>query len=393
MSLSKKWRRGEDMDWSKAGLCWHPAHKDIKIEHPHVIGRSPVRLELAGGWSDTPPYCQDLGGTVLNAAISINGKKPILVELSKLKKPMLVVSSGDYTIPIHHMDTLLDYTNLQDPSSIVKAALIGGGIIKHDHLLHLHTLLESFGGGLKVKLDVSLPYGSGLGVSSIIVATIISCLSGMFGLTYSGDEVSNRTIYAEQLMGTVGGWQDQLGGCTPGLKLISSNPGVYQKCVTHNIPVDQDLWERCVLYYTGYTRIAKEILGDIMIRYNPYTESRMESLIKHNECLAHEMYGALQKKQYKAFNYALEMVWNVHKELHPAISTERTEKIEQSIEHLTQTTRIIGSGNGGFMLIVAKQVSDIPSIKRTILEKCPQETAEFVDFAIDEEGLQVEVEP
>ena len=38
--------------------------------------RLPVRVNFGGGWSDTPPYCMENGGTVLNAAISFGGKLP-----------------------------------------------------------------------------------------------------------------------------------------------------------------------------------------------------------------------------------------------------------------------------------------------------------------------------
>jgi len=44
-----------------------------------VWGRSPVRIDLAGGWTDTPPYCLMEGGSVVNMAIELNGQPPIQV--------------------------------------------------------------------------------------------------------------------------------------------------------------------------------------------------------------------------------------------------------------------------------------------------------------------------
>ncbi|MGC4074824.1 MAG: hypothetical protein QM760_20450 [Nibricoccus sp.] len=41
-----------------------------------VWGRSPVRLDLAGGWTDTPPFCLQAGGSVLNVAVLLNGQPP-----------------------------------------------------------------------------------------------------------------------------------------------------------------------------------------------------------------------------------------------------------------------------------------------------------------------------
>ena len=37
--------------------------------------RLPLRVNWGGGWSDTPPYCNENGGTVLNAAILLNGEE------------------------------------------------------------------------------------------------------------------------------------------------------------------------------------------------------------------------------------------------------------------------------------------------------------------------------
>ena len=377
------------MDWSKAGLCWHPAKENIKIEHPVVHGLSPVRLELAGGWSDTPPYCQDLGGNVLNAAITIDGQKPVSVKVSRCDREVIITRSGDYEIPVYDIGTLLDYTDLQDPSSIVKVAILGAGIVDHDESVDLKTLLNSFGGGLKIELDVALPYGSGLGTSSILAYTIISCLAKMFGIDYCTDELSNRTIYAEQLLGVVGGWQDQLGGCIGGLKLISTKPGVYQKATIRNISVHSEFWNRCMLYYTGYRRVAKDILDDIMQGYDPYMGSSMETLIRQNEYLAQLMFQNMHAENYDAVTDILNQVWELHQTLHPMISTEETNSIEKKISHLTDGMRILGAGNGGFMYIVAKDPSAVGSIREILKKDPPNKDAYFVDFEIDPVGLEL----
>ena len=44
-----------------------------------VWARSPVRLDLAGGWTDTPPYTNRYGGAVVNVAVDLNGQSPIQV--------------------------------------------------------------------------------------------------------------------------------------------------------------------------------------------------------------------------------------------------------------------------------------------------------------------------
>ncbi len=42
-----------------------------------IIAESPARIDLAGGWTDTPPLTYEHGGAVTNAAILIDGQRPI----------------------------------------------------------------------------------------------------------------------------------------------------------------------------------------------------------------------------------------------------------------------------------------------------------------------------
>lgn len=82
-----------------------------------------------------------------------------------------------------------------------------------------------------------------------------------------------RTSLLEQRMTSGGGWQDQVGGITPGVKLIRTQPGLEQ------IPrlqwsvfggagqTSQVLQNRLLLYFTGQERLAKNILQNVVGRY------------------------------------------------------------------------------------------------------------------------------
>lgn len=60
-----------------------------------VWGRSPARLDLAGGWTDTPPYCLEHGGRVVNFAANLNGQPPVQVFARPTPSPELVLRSID----------------------------------------------------------------------------------------------------------------------------------------------------------------------------------------------------------------------------------------------------------------------------------------------------------
>lgn len=56
--------------------------------------RCPARVDLAGGWSDTPPitYTAPRGGYVVNVAVTVNGEAPILVTAERIPQ----VSAGPF---------------------------------------------------------------------------------------------------------------------------------------------------------------------------------------------------------------------------------------------------------------------------------------------------------
>ena len=60
-----------------------------------VWGRSPVRIDLAGGWTDTPPYCMYAGGNVVNVAIELNGQPPLQVYVKPSKEYKIIFASID----------------------------------------------------------------------------------------------------------------------------------------------------------------------------------------------------------------------------------------------------------------------------------------------------------
>lgn len=57
------------------------------------VARSPVRIDLAGGWSDTPPICYEKAGAVLNVAVRVDEQYPIRCASRWIDKPILLLHS------------------------------------------------------------------------------------------------------------------------------------------------------------------------------------------------------------------------------------------------------------------------------------------------------------
>ena len=90
-----------------------------------VWGRSPVRIDLAGGWTDTPPYCLMEGGSVVNIAIELNGQPPLQTYIKPCKEPHVILRSIDLGAMevVETYEQLAAYNKVGSPFSIPKAAL------------------------------------------------------------------------------------------------------------------------------------------------------------------------------------------------------------------------------------------------------------------------------
>ena len=56
------------------GTMDHRQQPKLSVYADQIVwSRSPVRIDIAGGWTDTPPYSLMEGGNVVNLAIELNG--------------------------------------------------------------------------------------------------------------------------------------------------------------------------------------------------------------------------------------------------------------------------------------------------------------------------------
>ena len=96
-----------------------------------VWSRSPVRIDLAGGWTDTPPYCLMEGGSVVNIAIELNGQPPLQTYVKPCRDLHIVLRSIDLGAVevIETFEQLAAYNKVGSPFSIPKAALALAGFL------------------------------------------------------------------------------------------------------------------------------------------------------------------------------------------------------------------------------------------------------------------------
>ena len=264
--------------------------KKYKIAENQVKVSLPVRVNWGGGWTDTPPYCNEKGGVVLNAAILLNGQEPIEVELRKLPEKHVEFASLD--LDAHGVVTtaaeIQDCHNPYDSFALHKAALIACGIIPMEGEADLEKILDEMGGGFYMSTCVKgVPKGSGLGTSSILSGACVRAFGKFLGTNWSDSDVYELVLNLEQIMSTGGGWQDQVGGLTGGIKYITSRSGMKQKLKVEYLDLDEatktELQERFALIYTGQRRLARNLLRDVVGNYIGGKKESKEALeeMKH----------------------------------------------------------------------------------------------------------------
>lgn len=325
----------------------------------HVV-RLPLRVNWGGGWSDTPPYCNECGGTVLNAAISLNGRLPVEVVVKKLEEKKIVFDSRDMGThgEFISIEELQHCGDPYDSFVLQKTALLVCGVIPYKGG-NLKKILTRLGGGIFISTNVEgVPQGSGLGTSSILAGACVKALFEFLDIPYTMNDLYAHVLYMEQMMSTGGGWQDQIGGLYPGVKYITSKSGIFQKFritpVFMEEETKQELKERFALIYTGQRRLARHLLRDVVGRYIGNIPEAVDALEKIQK-IAALMRFELERGNIDAFAKLLTEHWKLSCQLDSGCSNTCIEQIFLAIEHLIDGRMICGAGGGGFVQVIMKK--------------------------------------
>jgi len=392
----------------REGLVSFAAVPQQQAQQPHlcvaddqiVWGRSPVRIDIAGGWTDTPPYCLMEGGSVINFAIELNGQPPLQAYVKPSKEYRIVLRSIDIGAVevVETTEQLTDFMHVGSPFSIPKAALVlaGFGTSGYSGLSgdsgSLKAQLETFGSGIELTLLSAIPAGSGLGTSSILASTVLGALNDFCGLGWDKNEIGCRTLMLEQMLTTGGGWQDQFGGVLGGVKLLQTNRGFVQSPQVRWLP--NDLWVQpeyraChLLYYTGITRTAKSILAEIVRRMFLNHGAELQQLREMKEHTM-EMYEAIQRNDFHQMGRLVGKTWQQNQALDNGTNPKAVANLTSLVDDLCLGYKLPGAGGGGYLYMVAKDPEAAARIKQILGAHRMNANARFVEMTLSMTGLQI----
>ncbi len=375
-------------------------------ERPHSVlrsdeivwARAPARLDVSGGWTDTPPYSLEWGGCVVNAAVDLNGQPPIQAYVRIIDEPVIRIGSIDLGVRIEVEDfaDLLDYRKATSNFALAKAALALSGISPTGAggkpTRTLKRALEGFGGGIELTTLAAIPKGSGLGTSSIMGAVIVAALARAMGKRLSQRELFHQVLKLEQALTTGGGWQDQIGGVVDGVKMILAEPGMIPDAHIHFVPsdiLDPSVNDgQTLLYYTGVTRLAKNILQEVVGGYLNRQRATLATLRSIGQTARAAM-DAFIRKDIEMLGGVIDTAWQLNKRLDPNSSNKEIEALFARVRPHLFGAKLLGAGGGGFMLMVCKSPRDAAAVRAMLETRPPNPRARFFDYSISQEGLVV----
>lgn len=385
----------EDMIATLRNDLQHPV-RDL-LDDQILWGRSPVRLDFAGGWTDTPPYCIINGGKVVNIAVELNGQPPLQVFARPLEEFKIVLRSIDLGVKeeIQNFAQLESYATEAGAFSIPRASLVlagFGNMFSKNKYDSLEKQLKDFGCGIELSLLAAIPRGSGLGTSSNLAATVLGTLSEFCHLNWDKHEISYRTLILEQMLTTGGGWQDQYGGVFEGVKLLETTPGIRQQPVIKWLPTQlftsPGTHGMMLLYYTGVTRVAKDILAEI-VRSMFLNSAEHLAILEEMQIHALETFETLLGNNYEGLARKIAYSWVLNQRLDSGTNPPEIQAILNPIKDYFLGAKLLGAGGGGYLFIMAKSPEAAAKIRNILTSNPPNKRARFVDFNVSEQGFQV----
>ncbi|KYO37017.1 L-fucose kinase isoform C [Alligator mississippiensis] len=332
-----------------------------------VLVECPARIDLSGGWSDTPPITYEHGGAVVDVAILVDGCRPIGAQARRITEPELRLVSTSGTLEgevllelvCQDLEDLQDYCQPHAPGALLKAAFICTQIVTFPSQKPLQVqLLENFGGGFELHTWSLLPHGSGLGTSSILAGAVMASLYQAAGKSTSTESLIHAVLHLEQVLTTGGGWQDQVGGLVPGIKIGRSKARLPLKVEVEQIPMPdrfiQTLNQHLLLVYTGKTRLARNLLQDVLRNWY----ARLPTIVQNTDALvsnAEECAQAFRQGNLPYLGDCLNRYWQQKKCMAPGCEPLAVKHMMEALQPYVHGQSLAGAGGGGFLCVLTKE--------------------------------------
>lgn len=302
--------------------------------------RAPLRIGLAGGGTDVSPYCDQYGGAVLNATISLYAH----ASLEPLAEPAVILESMDHGQRVE--------LPANGPLPLEEPLLLLRGVY--------NRFLELVGRSLPCRIVtyVDVPPGSGLGTSSTLVVAIIGAFVEWLKLPLGEYDMARLAYEIERIdLAQAGGRQDQYAATFGGVNFMEFY--AEERVVVNPLRVRAEylyeLEHNLLLYYTDTNRLSAKIISEQRQNIQRGDQEALEATHRLKE-EAFRMKEALLKGKINEIGEILHEGFLHKRRLASNISTPLIEEIYEAARAAGATGgKISGAGGGGFMIFYCPQ--------------------------------------
>eukprot|EP00617_Octactis_speculum_P000652 CAMPEP_0185775698 /NCGR_PEP_ID=MMETSP1174-20130828/82997_1 /TAXON_ID=35687 /ORGANISM="Dictyocha speculum, Strain CCMP1381" /LENGTH=234 /DNA_ID=CAMNT_0028463363 /DNA_START=150 /DNA_END=854 /DNA_ORIENTATION=- len=226
-----------------------------------------------------------------------------------------------------------------------------------------------------------------------MAGALLQAIGTVLGRPYTESQLVHAVLILEQLLTTGGGWQDQVGGIIAGAKIArcKAELPLHVTFETLDLPLNfqEVLADRMVLIFTGQSRLARNVLHEVLRRWWSKVPATMEAA-QELVVLAERCALALQSGDLNGISDCVNRYWELKKAMggssvDPPIVRSLMEKLRSSALAMS----LCGAGGGGFLLVVTNKSGAYETV-RSLLEEDPDACHMTLHRAsIANEGLKV----
>lgn len=322
-----------------------------------IIARSPLRISLGGGGTDLASYYRHHEGFVVAAAID----KYVYVQ-------------------IHNRFVegfLLKYSALEEARTIEE---IRHPILR-ESLQHLCVQSQN----LEISSMADIPAGTGLGSSGSFTTALLKALGAREKKIILPDQLADMACHVEiERLHEPIGKQDQYIAAYGGLSCFTFHRDDRVTVVPLQIPRETlyDLEDNLLLFFTGFSRSAGEILKDQKVRTQQNDEAMLQNLNYVKE-LGWRSRDALEAGDAEKFGRLMHEHWENKKKRSGGMSNPKIDEwYELGMQNGAVGGKLVGAGGGGFLMFYAR---DRQKLRRAMQEQGLKE----VRFRFDFEGTKI----
>ncbi len=300
--------------------------------------RAPVRLDLAGGWTDVPPFSAERGGAVVNLTFGLY----TTVELAPLESDTVTLEAPDLgqTITVSGPDELPKSGSLALVSTAVRQLVRSPGV--------------------RLRVASEAPVGAGLGGSGSLGVALVHATELLAGGRSQPADLAERAYQLESAgAGNPGGRQDQCAAAFGGINHFTfEDPDLTADGIAAPEGFLDELAGGLIVCYLGESRVSGRTIARVMAAYRSGRRGVADTLTEMRR-LADDMAVALTDGDIERVAQIMDLNWQGQIALDDQMRTEAMATLEQAMRRAGAiAAKAAGAGAGGSMMFLAPGKTD-----------------------------------